>query len=177
MLAAMNEIKKKSDEIQNIIKAIDDIAFQTNILALNAAVEAGRAGEAGKGFSVVADEVRNLAAKSAESAKQTDDLISAAIAAVQKGNDIAKQTADTMKEVTEFTKETNRYISDIADASGEQANSIEQIKVGIEEISAVVQQNSATAEQTASACASLNAEASNLETRIELLKVLNNADP
>lgn len=171
MLAAMKEIEKESDEIGKIIKAIDEIAFQTNILALNAAVEASRAGEAGKGFAVVADEVRNLAAKSAESAKQTGALINATISAVQKGNAIANQTAETMKEVTEYTSETNRYISDIAGTSAGQANSIEQIKVSIEEISKVVQQNSATAEQTASACASLNTEASGLASRIELLKV------
>lgn len=171
MLAAMSEIEIKSDEIKNIIKAIDDIAFQTNILSLNAAIEASRAGEAGKGFAVVADEVRNLAAKSAESAKQTGDLINAAIAAVQKGNNIAKQTAQTMKEVTEFTNETNSYISDIAAASSFQASSIEQIKQGIEDISSVVQQNSATAEQTASECAMLNSDAANLRERIEALRV------
>lgn len=171
MLVAMHEIETKSDEIKNIIKAIDDIAFQTNILALNAAIEASRAGDAGKGFAVVADEVRNLAAKSAESAKQTGELINAAISAVQKGNDIAKQTAETMKEVTVFTKETNSYISDIAAASNDEANSIEQIKNGIEEISSVVQQNSVTAEETANSCSLLNTEASNLETRIRMLHV------
>lgn len=171
MLTAMSEIEKKSDEIKKIIKAIDDIAFQTNILALNAAVESARAGEAGKGFSVVAGEVRSLAAKSAESARQTDKLISDTISAVQKGNLIAKQAAETMKEVTEFTNETNKYISDIAAASSDEAISIEQIKTGIGEISSVVQQNSATAEETASACESLNNEASNLESRIEALKV------
>ncbi len=174
MLQAMEEIETKSDEIKNIIKAIDDIAFQTSILSLNAAIEASRAGEAGKGFAVVADEVRNLAAKSADSAKQTGDLINATISAVQNGNNIAKQTADTMREVTEFTKETNRYIADIASASNDEATSIEQIKIGLEDISAVVQKNSSTAEGTANSCASLNDEASNLQARIEALKVNRN---
>ena len=171
MLAAMGEIKSKSDEIQNIIKAIDDIAFQTNILSLNAAVEAARAGEAGKGFAVVADEVRNLATKSAESAKQTGDLINATIAAVNKGTVIAKNTASTMKEVTELSDRSNAYIEDISVAAEMQSEPIAQIKNGIEDISTVVQQNSATAEQTAASCSHLSDQSANLKQQIEKLKV------
>lgn len=171
MLAAMNEIKDRSDKIRNIIKAIDDIAFQTNILSLNAAVEAARAGEAGKGFAVVADEVRTLAAKSAESAQQTGTLINATIEAVDKGTEIAKTTAEIMKEVNELSDRTNTYINDISMAMDEEANSIEQVKVGIEQISTVVQQNSATAEETAAACAELSGQSSNLEMQINKLKV------
>lgn len=171
MLEAMEEIKSKSDQIQNIIAAIDGIAFQTNILALNAAIEAARAGEAGKGFAVVADEVRNLAAKSADSAAQTGELINATIAAVNKGTEIANSTASTMKEVTELTGKTNQYITEISEASRDQADSISQIKNGIDQISVVVQQNSATAEETAASCVTLNDQAMVLGEQISKLKV------
>ncbi|MDE7361084.1 MAG: methyl-accepting chemotaxis protein, partial [Oscillospiraceae bacterium] len=171
MLSAMEEIKEKSDQIQNIIKAIDDIAFQTNILALNAAIEAARAGVAGKGFAVVADEVRALAGKSAESAEQTGLLINATIAAVDKGTIIAQNTADTMKEVTELSTRTNSYISEISSAAEDQAESIEQVKVGIDQISTVVQQNSATAEETAASCEELSSQSAVLEEQISKLKV------
>lgn len=171
MLGAMDDIKKRSDEIQNIIESIDAIAFQTNILALNAAVEAAKAGAAGKGFAVVADEVKSLAVKSSEAAQQTSDLIGATIEAVNKGITIARQTADTMKEVTKLSDRTNSYISAISGASDEQADAIIQVKIGIEQISTVVQQNSATAEETAASCAVLSEQSSKLEEEIGRLKV------
>lgn len=171
MLAAMEEIKQKSDQIQNIIQAIDDIAFQTNILALNAAIEAAAAGASGKGFAVVADEVKNLAAKSAESARQTGELINATIEAVDKGTVIAQSTAETMKEVMELADSTNQYIGDISRSAVEQEEAIEQIKAGVEQISTVVMQNSATAQQTADSCSALSEQSTNLKTQIDKLKV------
>ena len=171
MLAAMDEIKAKSDEIRSVIKAIDDIAFQTNILSLNASVEAARAGEAGKGFAVVANEVRTLATKAAESAKQTGELINATVAAVDKGSLIAHGTANTMKEVVELSSRTNDYIGGISEASRYQSEAIKNIESGIEDISNVVQQNSATAEQSAAACSELSNDSTVLQQQIAKFKV------
>ncbi len=171
MLDAMEEIKTKSNEIENIIKAIDDMAFQTNILALNAAVEAARAGDAGKGFAVVADEVRNLAGKSAEAAKNTGDLITATIEAVTNGSKIAEKTADIMKEVIDISGQTDRLIGEISVAAASQANSIQQVNIGINQISTVVQQNSATAEETAASCEELSSQSKLLKNQVDKLVV------
>ncbi len=149
MVEAMDNISKKSTEISNIIKAIDDIAFQTNILALNAAVEAARAGSAGKGFAVVADEVRTLATKSAQSAKDTADLIEETVAAVKVGNKIAKETSKSISVAIENADVLSGLVDGIADSSQIQAMSAQQITAGIEQISAVIQTNTATAEQNA----------------------------
>ncbi len=170
MLGAMEDIRTKSVQISEIIRTIDDIAFQTNILALNAAIEAARAGDAGKGFAVVADEVRNLAAKSAEAASHTNELISATVDAVTNGVQIAENTAETMKAVMEYSEKTDQLVGDIYTAAAEQAEAIRQITVGIAQISDVVQQNSATAEQTAASCEELSGQSRMLKDQVDQLK-------
>ena len=163
MLIAMNDIKDKSNEIQKIIKSIDDIAFQTNILSLNAAVEAARAGAAGKGFAVVAEEVRNLAIKSAEAANETTQYIEASISAVNNGVVLAQEATDALSEVMGISQETNDIIIDISNKTEEQASALKEVSVGLDQISDVVQQNSATAEENAASCADLDMQVQQLK--------------
>lgn len=171
LMEAMNEIKQTSSEIQGIIKTIDDIAFQTNILALNAAVEAARAGAAGKGFAVVADEVRSLAGKSAESSKNTQELIQKAIRAVESGNSMAVDTAKVMDETVEDATRVVETMRGIAQASAAQAQAIAQVTVGLDQISAVVQTNSATAEESAAASEELSGQASILKSLVDKFEI------
>lgn len=173
LMASIQTIDSTSKEIGKIIKAIEDIAFQTNILALNAAVEAARAGVAGKGFAVVADEVRNLAAKSADSAKSTTALIADSVAAVSDGVRLANETAKNLLELVDGANQTTSVIQDISKACNEQADSISQITLGLDQISSVVQTNSATAEESAAASEELSGQAQMLKELIAVFKLAN----
>lgn len=173
MLNAMEEIKSASEEIEKIIGKIESIASQTNMLSLNAAIEAARAGEAGKGFAVVADEVRTLAEESSKAAKDTAELISKSITAVEKGTEIADITAKTLEEVKSSTGEIASAVKQIAGESEDQSVSLDNIMTAVEQISQVVQDNSAAAQESAASSEELSAQAQTLKELAENFQILN----
>lgn len=170
MMIAVENIEKSSNEIAKIIKVIDDIAFQTNILALNAAVEAARAGAAGKGFAVVADEVRNLAIRSSEAAKTTNDLIVASISDIREGATHSKETSEAINSIAEMVEKINTLMGNIAQSSAEQASAISQISAGMDNITNSVQTTSATAEESAATSEELSSQAVATQNMISKFK-------
>ena len=162
LTAATQNINQSSAQIGTIIKTIEDIAFQTNILALNASVEAARAGNAGKGFSVVAEEVRSLAAKSSEAAQRTTVLLNQTVASMDEGVQAAQDTADSVLRVVSHAEEMEELIEGIAAYTRQQDENAAQITHGIEQISAVVQSNVATSEASAAASEELASQAAML---------------
>ncbi|MDL1964664.1 MAG: methyl-accepting chemotaxis protein, partial [Deltaproteobacteria bacterium] len=159
LTTSMQEISTASDETQKVVKTIDEIAFQTNLLALNAAVEAARAGEAGAGFAVVAEEVRNLALRSAEAAKNTAELIDGTVKKIKGGSELVARTNDAFSKVAESSSKVGELIAEVTAASNEQAQGIEQTNTAVAEMDKVTQQNAANAEESASASEELNAQA------------------
>jgi methyl-accepting chemotaxis protein len=174
MRSAMDEIKASSDDIAKIIKAIDEIAFQTNILALNAAVEAARAGEAGAGFAVVAEEVRSLAQRSAASAKETADKIAVAIRKNAHGVNISGNVAEALNDIVGKARKMDTLVAEIAQASQEQSQGIGQVNGAIGEMDKVTQSSAAGAEETAAAAEELSAQAATLTEAIAGLRRLVN---
>ncbi|NBI79252.1 methyl-accepting chemotaxis protein [Anaerotruncus colihominis] len=171
LTAATRNIDQSSSQIGTINKTIGDIAFQTNILALNAAVEAARAGSAGKGFSVVADEVRNLAAKSAEAAQNTNVLISQSIESVKSGTESTDMAVSAMHVINDCVESIKELMDEIAAASVEQSEMIASVENGIREISAVVQTNSAAAEKSAAVSKELSQQARALNSLIGRFRI------
>ncbi len=157
--SAMEEISKTGEETAKIIKTIDEIAFQTNLLALNAAVEAARAGEAGAGFAVVAGEVRNLAMRAAEAARNTSHLIDGTVKRIRQGSDLVVKTNDAFSDVAKGTHKVGQLVSEIAISSREQAQGLEQVNKAVDGMDEIAQRNAANAEESASTSEELSAQA------------------
>ncbi len=155
---SMKEIATASEQTQKIIKSIDEVAFQTNLLALNAAVEAARAGEAGAGFAVVADEVRNLAMRATDSAKNTATLIEDIVKKVKGGESLVTITNEVFSEVTASSTKVVELMGEIAAASQEQSQGIDQVNRAMAEMSEVTQQNAASAEELSATMAMFKVE-------------------
>ncbi len=172
MAGAMGDISQKSEKVSQIIKTIEEIAFQTNLLALNAAVEAARAGEAGKGFAVVADEVRNLAQRSAQAARDTTDLINGTVASVTNGSRISDHLAGSFSGIQEGAGAVGNLISDIANAAQEQAMGVDQVNTAVAQMDKVTQRNSAASEETAAAADELKSQAHGLNDIVGELVLL-----
>lgn len=173
MMQAMERIDNESNKIQNIIKTIEDIAFQTDILALNAAVEAARAGAAGRGFAVVADEVRNLAGKSAEASKTTNELISNSMEAVKDGITLARKATESLAQAVGDVQSVSTNISDVSNDLQKHSNTVHELLSNMEQISRVVQNNSATAEESAATSEELFSQANMLKEIVSSFQLIN----
>lgn len=172
MTASMDEISSAGREIGKIVKTIDDISFQTNLLALNAAVEAARAGDAGKSFAVVAEEVRKLAQRSAEGAKHTSDRVEDVIKKIEGGSGLVRSAAGDFKEVTTSAEKVAQLVAEIATASNEQSQAMDQISLSLVQMDKVVQRNAANTEESASAAEELDAQAHKMRGYVEELASL-----
>lgn len=172
MNRAMQGIQSASDEIKKIIKTIDEIAFQTNILALNAAVEAARAGEAGAGFAVVAEEVRSLAQRSAQAAKDTATKIEGAISQTTQGVDISTKVTSHLTSIADMIRQVDHLVSEMTTAAREQSQGIGQITIAVAQMDKVTQSTAAQAEESASAASELNSQAESLRDAVATLMAL-----
>jgi len=172
MNEAIGTIKSSADETAKIVKTIDEIAFQTNLLALNAAVEAARAGEAGKGFAVVAEEVRNLAQRAAEAARDTAELIAGSVQHADSGVAVAGRTREAFLATAESAGKVAQLVDEIAGAAREQSTGIDQINKAVGQMDKVTQSSAANAEESASAAEELSAQAAQLRSVVASLRAL-----
>ena len=171
VLSTMGEITDASRRIGDIIGVIDGIAFQTNILALNAAVEAARAGEQGRGFAVVAGEVRSLAQRSAEAAREIKALIGASSDKVDQGARLVQGAGQTMDDIVHSVQQVSALIAEIAGAAGAQTSGIEEVNVAMAQLDHMTQQNAALVEQSAAAAASLHEQGDRLREAVARFQV------
>ena len=175
VVSTMDEINVASRRIADIVGVIDGIAFQTNILALNAAVEAARAGEQGRGFAVVAAEVRSLAQRSAQAAREIKDLIGASVSKVESGAVQVRAAGDTMNEIVHSVQRVTDTIAEVTAASSEQSRGLEQVNTAVTDLDRMTQQNAALVEQSAAAAASLKEQATLLATVVASFKLAGDA--
>ncbi len=174
LVFAMNEINQSAQDIKNITKVIDDIAFQINLLALNADIEAARVGKYGKGFAVVASSVRDLATESGSSVSESAELVEKAISNINKVNHLVSITAEQLEDIVNRTDMMNNRVNEVAEASQEQSRGIEQISTALNQVEDVVQSNSANSEENASTSEELNNQARRLIETISSFKMEHN---
>jgi methyl-accepting chemotaxis protein len=171
VVTTMDQITQASRKIADIISVIDSIAFQTNILALNAAVEAARAGEQGRGFAVVAGEVRNLAQRCAQAAREIKDLISDSVQRIEGGNELAISAGGAIKDIVQQVRKVSELIGEISTATVEQSGGVNQVAAAINDLDQVTQQNAALVEQAAAATTNLREQASNMVDVVAVFRV------
>ncbi|HCL0309341.1 TPA: methyl-accepting chemotaxis citrate transducer, partial [Salmonella enterica subsp. enterica serovar Typhi] len=171
VVSTMNDIAESSEKIVDITSVIDGIAFQTNILALNAAVEAARAGEQGRGFAVVAGEVRTLASRSAQAAKEIKVLIENSVSRIDTGSTQVREAGETMKEIVNAVTRVTDIMGEIASASDEQSKGIEQVAQAVSEMDSVTQQNASLVEESAAAAAALEDQANELRQAVAAFRI------
>ena len=174
-VSAMQAITEASGKISSIIGVIDEIAFQTNLLALNAAVEAARAGEQGRGFAVVASEVRNLAGRSAVAAREIKELIDDSVGKVEEGSRLVNMSGETLEAIKQSIGKVSDIVAEIADASADQSDGLDQINTAITQMDEMTQQNAALVEQAAASSETIGDEASALTDMVEFFATSDSA--